>query len=150
MSSFFIKVEDGAPVGFPMSLSSARSLGYHEHGYRNGEIPEDLEKFVPKDEPSINWNEVVETDGEYHKVDGAWQREFFVRPKTAEELEAYKAEVEAAWNAGLAYASWTYNDKSGQMSPPVLPSPDLKNVQWDEESGSWTGEPLGPEDAKII
>lgn len=150
MSSFFIKVEDGAPIGNPMPLSAAQSIGFFEHGYQNGEIPEDLENFRPLRVPFTDFNQVLETDGKFHKVDGVWQRVYEVRSKTAKELEAFKKTVLADWAKGLAYPSWSYDEKVGQMVPPVQPADNIKNVVWDEKAQSWSGDPLGPEDAKIV
>lgn len=150
MSSFFIRVEDGAPVGNPMPLSAARSLGFFESGFQNGEIPEGLEKFKPVRAPFFEWNQVLETDGELHKVDGVWQRTYHVRPMSPDELQAHKDSVIAEWNAGeFAYPSWSYNEETGQMSPPVHPD-GIKNPVWDEATQSWSGDPLGPDDAKVF
>lgn len=146
MSSFFIKIENGAPVGDPMPLSSVRSLGYFQKGYRNGEIPEDYEPMRPVAKPEVAWFQIVETDDELHKVDGVWQKVFTARKMTDEELAAYKATVEEEWANHLAYPSWSYNEKTGQMSPPVHPEPGLMNPQWDESTQTWSAGP-DPADA---
>ena len=73
-----------------MALDSARALGYFENGFKNGELPPDLQPFLPKSEPFADWNEVLECDGELHKAIGAWQYIYEVRPMTADELAAHK------------------------------------------------------------
>tara|TARA_B100000035_G_scaffold213659_1_gene183082 strand:+ start:1641 stop:2093 length:453 start_codon:yes stop_codon:yes gene_type:complete len=149
MSIFYIKVEDGYPTGDPMPLSAARSIGYFDYGYRKGEIPENLERFKPSTEPFANFDQVVESDGDYHKIDGTWQRVYEVRQKTAEELAAYKAEIISEWENGpLAYPSWSYNEATGQMSPPVEPV-DMRNPVWDEETQTWSGDPIPEAERKI-
>jgi hypothetical protein len=152
MSTFFIKVQDGVPVGNPMPLSSAKSLGYFEQDFREGEIPFSMEKFLPIDEPFFDWNEVLETDGKLHKIDESWQKVYQVRAMTAKELKAHQAECESYWASekGPGYTNWTYSPEFGQMCPPVLPPDDIKNVEWDDKKQAWIGDPVGPEDAKIV
>tara|TARA_B100000035_G_scaffold181604_1_gene155017 strand:- start:17981 stop:18421 length:441 start_codon:yes stop_codon:yes gene_type:complete len=146
MSSFFIKIENGSPVGDPMPLSSVRSLGYFEKQYRNGEIPEDYEPMRPVPEPMVPWFQVVECDGELHKIDGVWQKVYDVRKMTEDELAEYRAKVEAEWADHLAYPSWSYNEETGQMSPPVHPEPEMQRPQWDEATQTWS-EGTDPVDA---
>lgn len=141
MSSFFIKIENGEPVGNPLPLSSVRSLGFFEKGYRNGEIPEDYEPMRPSSEPLVPWNQVVETDDGLHKIDGVWQKTYEVRQMTEEELAAFRANCEEEWANHLAYPSWTFNEETGQMSPPVHPEPGLVNPQWDEATQTWSAGP---------
>jgi hypothetical protein len=149
MSIFYIKVEDGVPTGNPMPLSAARSVGYYDNGYLSGEIPANLERFKPLGEPFANFDQVVESDGEYHKVDGVWQRIYEIREHTDEEKAAYKAEVIRLWQSGEhAYPSWSYNEETGQMSPPVTPE-GLYHPVWDEESQTWSGEPIPEGEEKI-
>tara|TARA_B100000035_G_C20954674_1_gene533622 strand:- start:575 stop:1060 length:486 start_codon:yes stop_codon:yes gene_type:complete len=147
--SFFIRVnEEGKPTGYPMPLSSARALGYFENGFKHGELPPDLELFLPKTEPFVDWNEVLECDGELHKAGGAWQYIYEVRPMTADELAAHKAEIISEWENGPhAYASWTYSDQTGHMMPPIPVPAGIRHPEWSEENQEWTGEAIPDEEA---
>ena len=139
MSTFYIKVEDGAPVGDPLPKSSAQTLGYFENDLRDGSIPEGLERFQPVPQPTCYFPKTVESDGELHKIDNVWQRVYQVRDMNAEELAAHKADTVANWLAGnCAYPSWSYNEETGQMSPPVHPDPEKGRCEWDEDTQSWT------------
>ena len=52
-----------------MALDSARALGYFENGFKNGELPPDLTTLSTKiGTIFVDWNEVLECDGEQASV----------------------------------------------------------------------------------
>lgn len=143
MSRFYIEVDsENNPIGNPVDENSARSIGYFQDGFRDGSIPDRYVPFLLTREIPKLWNEAWAAYGELRYEDGYWFKAYEARDMTAEELSAYQAEVEADWAAAHpTWTSWTFNNESGVMSPPVHPAPGMQNPQWDEATQTWSEGP---------
>lgn len=79
---FVIRVMDGEPVGYPMSLENLR---YIYDDISMDSLPDDLKPYIKVTAPQIGPYEVVVGDATIGCVDGVYQDVFDVRPMTEDE-----------------------------------------------------------------
>jgi hypothetical protein len=100
--------------------------------------PAVLELFKPVEAPSVTrWDEYLEKSEGYVKLADFWATEYVIKQMTDEQKAAYKEKVIKDFSEGLNYDSWSFNETSGTMVPPSLPSEDLENPQWNEATKTW-------------
>ena len=145
-SSFYIKIENGVPVGNPIDVNSLRSIGYFQNNYRNGELPDGYEPYEAVDMPDNEWFEKVslaEGKGELqlNKISDVWQKIYNVLSMTEAEKNAKKMQIEAEFRSQFPqYQSWKFSDLSGSVMPPIPCPPECKfNPSWNEAEGKWEG-----------
>lgn len=153
---YYIKVENGIPVGNPMDLNSVRSIGYFQNGFRNGEIPPGYEWYKAVPEPDdLEWYQtftLAEGKGQLqlNKVNDVWQKIWTV--ETMNESERAVHRVRKAEEFHLRhpeYPSWVWSDLRGGMEPPVPLPPECKmNPVWNEAEQKWEG--ANPDTANIV
>lgn len=148
---FYIKIENGIPVGNPMDVNSVRSIGYFENGYRNGELPSNFEPFEPVEEPAPDWNEyVVLADGKgdlsLNLVGDVWQKIYTVHKKNEAERRAAKINImNEFFDKNPEKKSWIFSEVRGGMEPPVPCPPECKfQPSWNEAEQKWEGYPTPP------
>lgn len=127
MTNFYIQVEDNKTIGNPMDERTAKMFS-----------PAVLELFKPVEAPSVTrWDEYLEKSEGYVKLADFWTTEYVIKQMTDEQKAAYKEKVIKDFSEGLNYDSWSFNETSGTMVPPSLPSEGLENPQWNEATKTW-------------
>ena len=150
---YYIKVEDGIPVGNPMDLNSVRTIGYFENGYRNGEIPAGYERYKHVPEPdNLEWyqryfeanSHMGKGERNLHKVNDAWQKIWTVETMNENERAVHRVrEAEAFHLQHPEYTSCVWSDTRCGMEPPVPCPPEcVVNPKWNEAEQKWEGQSL--------
>ena len=101
-----------------------------------GKIPENWVLFERIEQPKLDAYDVLyQEKPEYQLVDGIYKDVWMIRPMTAEEIAAKKANTISEWNN--RFPSWKFNEAKCVFEPPVTYPQDGKHYYWDEPTINW-------------
>lgn len=126
--NLYIEIENGQPKNHP-ALEENLLQAF-------GNIPENWKPFERVQRPDIGVYDVLESEQpEYQLTNGVYKDVWVVRPMTAEEVAAKKADTIATWNNH--FSSWVFNEDKCTYEPPVAYPQDGKIYRWDESVTNW-------------
>ena len=141
MERFFIQVENGQPVDYPILESNFRSA-FPNIDPNN--LPDNFAEFERVEEPSPglyqkNTYECVSNGS------GGFRDSWTTIDMTEEEKQDLINGIKANWEQMNGPASWVFNEELCRFLPPVPFPDDFDHVityTWDEENQTWEREPM--------
>lgn len=138
MSRFFIKVENGSPVGHPIAEEN------FVQAYPNidlDNLPESFALFTRTSAPQMGVYEKNQKEEYYRQGDGTFRSNWVCEGMTDSEKTAKQNAAKAEWSLmENTPASWTFNEDTCWYEPPS-PYPNDGNLyRWDEATLSWVQE----------
>lgn len=146
----YIKVdENNVHIGHPRFESNMKAI-YPDHDFDWGP-PNGFMSFIRVEPPELGVYELFdETIGgnialafshnglSYDIVDGVYKDVWHVRNMTTEEKTEKQNAVKAAFaELHPTWSSWTFNETTCEMEPPVAYPEDGEPYTWDEENQTW-------------
>ena len=129
MMRLFIQVNDGQPVGHPITEDNMR---YAFPSIDLNNLPSNFSLFERILKPIIGVYEVYE-GVQYELVDGIYKDVHKVRSMTDEEKQSKIDEV----RNNPPYASWVFNEEECRYYAPVPKPDDGKRYRWNEDTTTW-------------
>ena len=116
-----------------------------------GAIPENWEKFVRVEPPTLDLYQVFASDEPvYSKIDGVWTDVWMLRDMTAEEKATKQQDVRDAFNNRAQsenWSAWILDDATCTMIPPIPRPEPIEGVLvfWCGADSNWREAPNRPE-----
>jgi len=133
MSRFFIKMENGSPIGFPIAEDNLKIINSSFDPNNLG----DKYRLIQKTSLTIIPNPYEAIENSY-EVSGEFVVEKYVaRQMSPSEIIETQERVKNNWIANNNPKSWIFNESICRFESPVKYPDDGKKYIWDEASISW-------------
>lgn len=133
MNNLYIKIEDGVPVGHPITESNLRLV---DQSFNSENLDGRYMRFERTE--FANAAGVYEVLEPIYEIDGDVVRETYVaRQMTPQERLNKQNADKARWTANGGPASWVFDEQTCSFLPPIEYPDDGNKYRWYEATTSW-------------
>lgn len=133
MNNLYIKIENGAPVGHPITESNLRLV---DKSFDSESLDGRYMRFV-RSEVTESAGVYEVSESKYEIVGGVVLESYVVRQMTLQEKTSKQNAEKSRWVENGGPASWVFDEATCSFLPPVAYPSDGGKYRWDESTTAW-------------